>query len=88
MRSRVIITFLTIGLSFVSLTGMWHTIFGLLIAIVKASLVGLFFMHLIDSRPTVWAVVLVSLFWMTVVLFGLTFSDYLTRSWLPFVPGH
>jgi hypothetical protein len=48
----------------------------------------LFFMHLIDSRPTIWSVVWVSLFWVTIVLFALTFSDYVTRSWIPYVPGH
>jgi cytochrome c oxidase subunit IV len=84
----VLLTCLTVGLSFVPLTGKWHAVLGLLVAVCKASLVGLFFMHLIDSRPTVWAVVIVSLFWVTVVLFGLTFSDYLTRLWIPFVPGH
>ena len=61
---------------------------GLTVAVVKASLVGLFFMHLIESRPTVWAVVVVSLFWVSIVLFGLTFTDYMTRSWFPHVPGH
>jgi len=84
----VVLTFVTVGLSFVPLPGAWHSILGLAIAVAKASLVGLFFMHLIDSRPTVLAMVVVTLFWLTVILFGLTFTDYLTRSWLPFVPGH
>jgi cytochrome c oxidase subunit 4 len=84
----VLLTCLTIGLSFVPLHGTMHTVFGLTIAVSKAALVGLFFMHLIDSRPTVWAVVIVSIFWVTVVLFGLTFSDYLTRGGIPYVPGH
>jgi len=61
---------------------------GLGIGVCKASLVGLFFMHLIENRPTIWAVLCVSLFWLLVVLFVLTFSDYLTRTWPPFVPGH
>lgn len=63
-------------------------ILGLGIGLCKASLVGLFFMHLIEGRPTIWAVLCVSLFWLLVVLFALTFSDYLTRAWPPFVPGH
>ena len=84
----VILTCLTVGVSFIPLAGNWHLILGLTIALCKAALVGLFFMHLIDSRPTIWAVVLVSLFWVTMVFGALTFSDYLSRSWIPFVPGH
>ncbi len=83
-----LLTCLTVGLSFVPLPGKWHLLFGLLIGSCKASLVGLFFMHLIHSRPTVWALVFVSLFWLTMVLGALTFSDYATRSWFPHVPGH
>src|SRR3954453_21475824 len=84
----IVLTSLTVGISFISLSPTWHLVLGLLIGICKASLVGLFFMHLIDSRPTIWSVVWVSLFWVTIVLFALTFSDYVTRSWIPYVPGH
>ena|SRR2546423_233536 len=84
----VFLTCLTVGVSFIPLTGACHAVFGLTIGLCKAVLVGLFFMHLIDGRPTVWAVVFVSLFWATIVLGALTFSDYLTRAWMPFVPGH
>jgi caa(3)-type oxidase subunit IV len=84
----VLLTCLTVGISFISLSPSWHLVLGLLIGVCKASLVGLFFMHLIDSRPTIWSVVWVSLFWLTIVFFALTFSDYLTRSWIPYVPGH
>jgi caa(3)-type oxidase subunit IV len=84
----VIFTCITMALSFVPIAGKWHMLLGLLIGLTKASLVGLFFMHLIDSRPTVWAIIFVSLFWATIVLGSLTFSDYLTRQWIPFVPGH
>lgn len=84
----LVLTFLTVGLSFMPLDGKWHVILGLTIACCKASLVALFFMHLFHGRPTTWAVVVVSLFWVTVVLSGLTFSDYMTRAWIPHVPGH
>jgi cytochrome c oxidase subunit IV len=84
----ILLTCLTVGLSFVELTGTWHVIVGLSIGVCKASLVALFFMHLLDSRRTTWAVVIVSLFWVTIVLCALTFSDYTTRPAFPFVPGH
>lgn len=88
LAALLVLTCLTVGLSFLPLAGRWHLIFGLSIGLCKASLVGLFFMHLIDSRPSVWAVVFVSLFWVTMVFGALTFSDYLTRGWISFVPGH
>ncbi len=84
----VVLTCLTVGLSFVPLEPQWHLALGVLIGVGKAALVALFFMHLIESRPSVWAVICVSLFWLFVVLGALTFSDYLTRSWIPHVPGH
>jgi cytochrome c oxidase subunit 4 len=84
----VLLTLLTVGLSFIDVSGEWHVVFGLSIGFCKAALVGLFFMHLIHSRPTTWAVVIVSLFWVGVVLCMLAFSDYAARSAFPFVPGH
>jgi caa(3)-type oxidase subunit IV len=84
----IALTCVTVGISFIPLSPNWHLVLGLLIGVVKASLVGLFFMHLLGSRPTIWAVVWVSLFWATIVLGALTFSDYMTRSWIPYVPGH
>jgi caa(3)-type oxidase subunit IV len=70
------------------LTGFWHTVLGLTIGVCKASLVGLFFMHLIDSPRATRAVVIVAVFWLVMVLMGLTYSDYVTRSLFPFTPGH
>ena len=84
----VLLTFLTIGISFVDLSGFWHTMLGISIGICKAALVGLFFMHLIESRVTTWIVVIVTVFWLAAVLMALTFSDYATRQFIPFVPGH
>jgi len=84
----VLLTVMTVAVSFADLTGLVHLLVGVSIGVVKASLVGLFFMHLIRSRPATWAVVLVALFWFVVVLTALTFSDFATRPSIPFVPGH
>jgi cytochrome c oxidase subunit IV len=84
----IVLTCLTVGLSFLTLEPRWHFTLGMVIAVCKASLVALFFMHLIHGRPSIWSVVCVSVFWAVIVLGGLTFSDYLTRAWIPFVPGH
>ena len=45
----VFLTILTVALSFVHESGLWHIAGGLVIAIFKASLVVLFFMHALRS---------------------------------------
>ncbi len=83
----VVLTFLTVGFSFMPLPGVWHIVFGLLIALCKASLVVLFFMHVIASERVVWIVIAVSAFWLGILVI-LTLCDYFTRGMLPFMPGH
>jgi cytochrome c oxidase subunit 4 len=65
--------------------GPLNTIVALAIAVFKATLVVLFFMHVRYSTRLTWAVVLGSVFWLA-ILMTLTMSDYLTRSWLVFGP--
>ena len=48
------------------------------IAVAKATLVVLFFMHVRYSTRLTWVVVAGSVFWLGILL-ALTFSDYLTR---------
>ena len=57
-----------------------NTVAALAIAIFKATLVVLFFMHVKYSTRLTWAVVLGSVFWLGILL-ALTISDYLTRVW-------
>ncbi len=45
----VLLTVLTVGVSFLPVHGVWHIVFGLAIALCKASLVVLFFMHALLS---------------------------------------
>jgi cytochrome c oxidase subunit 4 len=81
-------TVLTVGLSFVPSSGLMRVVAGQSIAVVKASLVVLFFMHALRSTAQTKAVIAVSIFWVVVVLMTLTLSDYSTRGMLPHVPGH
>jgi cytochrome c oxidase subunit IV len=60
--------------------GSWNTPIALIIATTKAVLVILFFMHVIYSTRLTWVVVIASIVWL-VMLFVLTFTDYLTRAW-------
>jgi cytochrome c oxidase subunit 4 len=78
----VVMTFLTVGMSFLEL-GEWHTVAGLTIAVCKAALVALVFMHLLYSNRLTWIVVGGALFWLG-ILMALTLADYLTRHWLAY----
>jgi cytochrome c oxidase subunit IV len=84
----MLLTVLTVGLSFVPSSGLARIVAGQVIAVVKASLVVLFFMHALRSAAQTRAVIAVTVFWFVVVLLALTFSDYLTRGMLPNLPGH
>ena len=50
------------------------------IAVFKATLVVLFFMHVKYSTRLTWVVVVGSVFWLGILL-ALTMTDYLTRVW-------
>ena len=60
--------------------GPFNTVAALVIAVFKATLVVLFFMHVKYSTRLTWAVVVGSVFWLGILLV-LTMSDYLTRAW-------
>src|SRR5688572_9217104 len=75
-------TYLTVQIAFLDL-GPFNTVAALLIAVVKATIVVLFFMHVRYSTRLTWVVVLAGVFWLGILLV-LTGSDYLTRPWLVF----
>ena len=78
----IALTLLTVGVSFLDL-GAWHTAAGLAIAITKALLVALIFMHLWYSTRLTWVVAAAGVFWFGILLV-LTLSDYVTRHWLSY----
>ncbi len=57
------------------------------IAVLKATLVVLFFMHLLLSPRLTWSVVAVTIFWLGILLV-LTLSDYFSRQMVPSMFGH
>lgn len=83
----VLLTLLTVGISFAPIAGGWHIAAGLSIGAIKALLVVLFFMHVIESPRLTWSVIVIALFWLTVMV-SLTFLDYATRGQVPGMPGH
>jgi cytochrome c oxidase subunit 4 len=75
-------TGLTVTAAFYDFPGPLNAVVALTIAVVKATLVILYFMHVRYSSRLIWLVISAALFWLA-ILFALTISDYWTRSWLP-----
>jgi len=61
--------------------GAMNNVIMLTIAVTKATLVILFFMHVRYASKLTWTIILGSVFWLLILLV-LTMNDYLTRSWL------
>lgn len=76
----LLLTFATYSIAFIDL-GPGNVIVALAIAVGKALLVALFFMHLRYSPKLMWVVTGGGLFWLGILL-ALTLSDYLTRGWM------
>ena len=74
----LVLTATTTAVAFVDLGATWNTTLALAIAIVKALLVILFFMHVLYSRPLTWVFVGAGFFWLA-IMFALTLADYATR---------
>ena len=74
-------TYLTVQIAFVDL-GRFNIVAALAIAVFKAVLVILFFMH-VKYSPTLTKVVIVGAFFWLGILLTLTMSDYLTRLPVP-----
>jgi cytochrome c oxidase subunit 4 len=81
----MVLLVVTVAVAFVHL-GPLNLAAALAIAIVKATLVILFFMHVIYSSRLTKVFVAAGLFWL-LILFGLTLSDYMTRGWTPVSRG-
>jgi cytochrome c oxidase subunit IV len=78
--SLMVLTAVTVGVAFINL-GPLNFPVALSIAIVKATLVILFFMHVkYSSRLT--KLIIGTGFFFLLVLFTLTLTDYLSRGWM------
>jgi cytochrome c oxidase subunit 4 len=80
----VVGTAATVAAAFQDL-GVLNNVVALAIAVAKATLVILFFMHVAHSTRLTKLVVVGGFFWL-LLLFLFTLSDYLNRDWLG-VPG-
>ena len=73
-------TALTVFAAFHDFPWQFNTVIALTIAVIKATLVVLYFMHVRYSSRLIWVIVASALFWLA-ILFALTLSDYWTRGW-------
>ena len=76
----LVMTAATTAISGIDL-GPWNTVVALAIAVFKASLVVLFFMHARYSPKLTRVVIFGGIFWLAIML-TITFSDFASRSWL------
>ncbi len=63
--------------------GAWHTPVALAIAIAKATLVVLFFMHALQSERLTWAVIVTALFMLVLLIVGVL-GDFLAQPWISY----
>ena len=75
----IVLTLITTGVAFLDLGAGWNTTIALAIAMTKALLVALYFMHLRASSPLTIVFAGAGIFWLG-ILIALTLGDYLTRS--------
>ena len=80
-----ILTLITVGISRLKLPA-WEAIaLGLTVAVIKGSLVAAFFMHLISERKLIYGVLLFTVFFFAMLLWGPWHHHYdAEREW----PGH
>jgi cytochrome c oxidase subunit 4 len=76
----ILFTLTTAGVAFVNLGGTWNVVLALTIAVAKAALVMLYFMHLRYSSYLTLLFAGAGIFWLG-ILIVLTLTDYVSRGW-------
>ncbi len=76
----LVMTGITVWVAFIDL-GPLNNIVAMTIAVFKATLVVLYFMHVRYSSRLTWVFVAAGFFWFG-ILIALTLSDYYSRGWL------
>lgn len=81
LLALIVGTCLTWGIAFINL-GIWNPVVALTIAVIKATLVILFFMHVFYSSKLTKITISAGFFWLMIMI-TMSLSDYLTRAFLP-----
>jgi cytochrome c oxidase subunit 4 len=76
----VVLTLLTTGIAYVDL-GLFNPIVALTIAVCKATLVVLFFMHVYYRTRLTWVFIAAGVLWLG-LLIGFVLTDALSRGWI------
>jgi cytochrome c oxidase subunit IV len=76
----VVLTVVTWSIAKLDL-GRMNAVVAMTIAVIKATLVVLYFMHVRYSSRLTWVFVGAGFFWLAMMV-ALTMSDYMTRGWL------
>ena len=87
-RALLVLTVITVAAAFVDLGNM-NIVVAIAIAVVKATFVILFFMHVKYSSKLTWVVVGAGVFWLLILL-SMLMLDYASRGWMmapPIVRG-
>jgi cytochrome c oxidase subunit IV len=77
----IILTWVTTAIAFIDL-GPFNVYVALTIAVIKATLVVLFFMHVKYSERVTKIYVAAGFFWL-IIMIGMVLIDYISRTWLP-----
>ena len=77
----IVLTVITVAVAFFDF-GPMNDVVAMTIAITKASLVILYFMHVRWSGKLVWLFAAAGFLWL-VILLAITFGDFVSRDWLP-----
>jgi cytochrome c oxidase subunit 4 len=77
----VVLFILTVAVAFVDL-GPLNFVVAITIAITKAVLIILYFMHVRYSSRMTWVFAGAAFIWLALLL-SMTMADYISRSWLP-----
>jgi cytochrome c oxidase subunit 4 len=75
----------TVGVAYVPL-GSVNLLVALTIAFAKATLVVLYFMHVLYSPKLTWIGIFAGMLWLAILL-SLVAADYVSRDWLPARPA-
>jgi cytochrome c oxidase subunit 4 len=75
------LTLVTTGVAYVDL-GLFNPVVALTIAVVKATLVVLFFMHVWSRGKLTWVFIGAGVLWLA-FLIAFTLTDAMTRPWIP-----
>jgi len=81
----MVLLFITVGAAYLPL-GQMNIVVALGIALVKAALILLFFMHFRDSDHLTWIVGAATVAWFLILIF-LTLNDYASRDMVTSMPG-